>query len=186
MRFLAVALASVAVFVGASAHADSPPPAVDSVRLQLARELVETSGGEKTLKNVLETYSSSMTKILGQALPPDKAKIARLIQAKILQEYMNSLPQMLATTTQIYASNFNEAELQDYLAFMKSETGQSILNKMPIVLQQSIEAQGPFIRSLLPKITSTAIQSACEEANCTPAERQQVTEVFSKALKTPS
>lgn len=56
----------------------------------------------------------------------------------------------------VYSRNFSEQEIDDILAFYKTETGQSMLKKMPIVMQESMLASQHVIQKLLPKIQVAA------------------------------
>lgn len=56
----------------------------------------------------------------------------------------------------VYSRNFSEQEIDDMLAFYKTETGQSMLKKMPIVMQESMLASQHVIQNLLPKVQAAA------------------------------
>ncbi|QSX30437.1 DUF2059 domain-containing protein [Shewanella cyperi] len=52
----------------------------------------------------------------------------------------------------IYVNNYSEKELADMLAFYRSESGQSMVNKMPAVMQQSMQYTMGMMQQLTPKI----------------------------------
>lgn len=56
----------------------------------------------------------------------------------------------------IYSRNFSEKEIDDLLVFYKTETGQSLLAKMPIVMQESMQSSQLLIQASLPKIQELA------------------------------
>lgn len=56
----------------------------------------------------------------------------------------------------VYSRNFSEQEIDDMLAFYKTETGQSMLKKMPIVMQESILASQHVTQNLLSKVQAAA------------------------------
>lgn len=56
----------------------------------------------------------------------------------------------------VYSRNFSEQEIDDMLAFYKTETGQSMLKKMPIVMQESMLASQHVIQNLLSKVQAAA------------------------------
>jgi hypothetical protein len=55
---------------------------------------------------------------------------------------------------QIYKQNFSDKELKDMLAFYQSPTGQSMLEKMPIVTQESMQASQRMMTNVMPKINA--------------------------------
>lgn len=52
----------------------------------------------------------------------------------------------------IYNKHFTEEEITDMLEFYRSETGQSILNKMPVVMQESMVTSQAMAQRLMPEI----------------------------------
>ena len=69
----------------------------------------------------------------------------------IMREDM-SWEKMEPKVAQIYSDNFSQKEISDMLDFYKTETGQSVINKLPIVMQQSFEMSQEFVNIMLPKI----------------------------------
>lgn len=58
----------------------------------------------------------------------------------------------------IYDKHFTEKEVDDMLAFYRTETGKSILKKMPDVMQESMMISQSFVQVLLPKLKEAALQ----------------------------
>ena len=69
----------------------------------------------------------------------------------VMREEM-SWEKMKPKAMEIYSNNFTEKEISDMLDFYKTETGQSVLAKLPIVMQQSMEMSEALIRNAMPKI----------------------------------
>lgn len=53
---------------------------------------------------------------------------------------------------EVYTSNFTQKEVDDMVAFYKTETGQSMITKMPMVMNQSMQASQQMLMGLMPKI----------------------------------
>ncbi len=67
-------------------------------------------------------------------------------------------PQVLA----IYERNFSEQELKDILAFYKTESGQSLVEKMPAVMQDSMQISQSLVQQAMPQIQTLAQELAAE------------------------
>ena len=52
----------------------------------------------------------------------------------------------------IYDRNFTEDEITDMLVFYKTETGKSLLKKMPAVMQESMQMSQTLIEGSIPKL----------------------------------
>ncbi|MCQ8890052.1 DUF2059 domain-containing protein [Pseudoalteromonas carrageenovora] len=71
----------------------------------------------------------------------------------------------------VYDKHFKEQEIADMLAFYKTETGQKILKKMPIVMQESMQMSQSLIQDAMPKIQDIAgklseeLKASREQAN---------------------
>lgn len=56
----------------------------------------------------------------------------------------------------IYLKHYTEKEVQDMLDFYKSETGRSMVRKMPVVMGESMQLSQQMMQSFFPKIKSMA------------------------------
>ncbi len=56
----------------------------------------------------------------------------------------------------IYDRNFTEKEINDMLVFYKTETGKSLLLKMPAVMQESMQISQTLMQTSIPKIQEIA------------------------------
>ncbi|MEL0654222.1 DUF2059 domain-containing protein [Pseudoalteromonas issachenkonii] len=71
----------------------------------------------------------------------------------------------------VYDMHFSEQEIADMLAFYKTDTGQKILEKMPVVMQESMQMSQGLIQDAMPKIQAIAgklseeLKASREQAN---------------------
>ncbi|KAA1150028.1 DUF2059 domain-containing protein [Pseudoalteromonas sp. FUC4] len=71
----------------------------------------------------------------------------------------------------VYDKHFSEQEIADMLAFYKTDTGQKILEKMPVVMQESMQMSQGLIQDAMPKIQAIAgklseeLKASREQAN---------------------
>uniref|UniRef100_UPI0025EC2256 DUF2059 domain-containing protein n=1 Tax=uncultured Alteromonas sp. TaxID=179113 RepID=UPI0025EC2256 len=52
----------------------------------------------------------------------------------------------------LYMAHYTEQELQDMLAFYQSETGQSVVKKMPEVMAASMQITQQLMKDVYPKL----------------------------------
>ena len=62
----------------------------------------------------------------------------------------------------VYDKHFSEQEVADMLAFYKTDTGQKILEKMPVVMQESMQMSQSLMKDAMPKIQTLAQQLSDE------------------------
>lgn len=86
----------------------------------------------------------------------------------IFDKYYEDMTQVLKTEmswkkmqpmmVKVYDTHFSEKEINDMLVFYKTETGQAILRKMPIVMQESMQMSQHLVQDAMPKIQALAKQ----------------------------
>ncbi len=183
-RFIGLAAAGLAsLCISAVAVAQTVAPAqLDAVRLDLARQLFAASGGSEQAQLIVKAMYGQSNKILSQALPSDSTGMAARIRADVEDELISIVPQILDISARVFANNLTEKELQDQLAWIRSESGQSIQRKMPAVTAQLIQAETPLIAAMMPKVMQKALDRACEATKCTVQQRQTIAARMTAAL----
>lgn len=67
-----------------------------------------------------------------------------------------SWEKMEAPITEIYLKNYTGEEIKDLLVFYRSETGRSMIEKMPTVMGESMVISQELMQDFMPKITQLA------------------------------
>ena len=124
-------------------------------------------------------------KAMSQNMPASNAKLAEQMSRDIQDEVVGLLPSILDATSKAYAQNLSETQLRDTLAFYKSDSGQAVIQKLPLVTQQTMTEEMPLIIAMAPRIAQKTIDRVCEEAKCTPADREILAEAMAKAMSRP-
>ncbi|WP_434362217.1 DUF2059 domain-containing protein [Parasalinivibrio latis] len=109
-----------------------------------------------SIVDVLDTQMQSMTNNIAQQanLQPDERALFEEYQAgvqKIAMEELNWAnlePQIIA----LYAEHFSEKEIEDMIAFYQTETGQSVIRKMPAITQASMQMSIQMVQRAAPKL----------------------------------
>ena len=107
---------------------------MDSVKIQTKQMLFQQLSQQdipEAKKPLFNKYMSKMVELITETLNWDKIK-----------------PQM----TDLYVSNFSENEINDMLAFYRSPTGKKFVEKMPVIMQKSMEIGQKQSRTMIPKL----------------------------------
>lgn len=74
------------------------------------------------------------------------AKVVKLVTEEM------SWDKLKEPTIDIYVKHFSEKELADMLAFYQSETGKAMVEKMPALMQESMQMTMAIAQQMMPKI----------------------------------
>lgn len=66
---------------------------------------------------------------------------------------------------QLYMSVYTEAEINELIAFYESPIGQKTLEKMPLLMQESMAINQKYTMKIMPKIIEIAEEMAAEIQN---------------------
>lgn len=73
---------------------------------------------------------------------PSEASVRELMRWEVLEPIL----------IDIYRQSFTQSEIDGMLAFYRSEVGQAVIAKMPVVMQNSIQAMQARVAALMPKL----------------------------------
>ena len=182
MKLIAIVMAAgvIAAPHGALAQAANPP--TDPVKLGLARDIVEASGGQKAAEARITTLFSTIGKGMAAQMPSDQGRLAEAFQDDLSKEMTSMVPQIMDISVHAYADVFTEKELRDWLAFQESASGQAITRKSPLVMQQAMTQMMPLIFKMMPSLMQRTADRVCQENHCTPAQQQIVADAVRKAM----
>lgn len=128
--------------VGELLHVMNMDAMVDTMysqMLPMMKNMSSQMGVTAEEQEVFDKYYESMTVVLRQEM---------------------SWAKMEPAVIKIYNENFSEQEITDMLAFYKTDTGKSILKKMPKVSQESMMLGQSLAQAAMPKIKEVASQLA--------------------------
>ena len=158
------ALAAPALAQGAAGSgADQTSAPIDPERLALAREYVQESHMDAVMRGAFANMAKSL---------PQKA--ADSATGAKTRQFMNSVsvgmdatvPQLVEATTQATARVFTTQELKDLVAFYRTSSGQSMVAKMPLLMQQMTVG----IFQIMPTVYQAAETDYCSHVTCTEAD----------------
>ncbi|WP_448252761.1 DUF2059 domain-containing protein [Ottowia oryzae] len=135
-----------------------------------AQELLKVSQAESMLTaaraNLEQQMRDTMDSMLAQEKldPAQREAVTRGVPARVAELISKALdwPAVEKDMVQVYRDNFTE-EVAGQIAFYRSSVGQSVLDKMPAVMQQSTALAMRRMQTVLPQMKSV-IEKALAEA----------------------
>jgi hypothetical protein len=164
---IAGALAALALSGTAVAQpAPIPPPQPDAARMALAQQIYDMIGAG-TLDATTKAMHSMMSTMAQSAGGADTAR-QQAMQAALGDSIDKMMPRVLHGTVEIMAQDFTVDELRGMLAFYQSPTGQAVLQKMPVITQQSMRLS----LSEVPQMMRDFQTDYCHRVTCTDKEHE--------------
>jgi uncharacterized protein len=151
---IAAWVAPFAVTLAAYGAEADKPPSEQSIRELLA--VMQSHNMIDTMMRQMDANFGSMMKqsMAGRQLSEREQQIADDAHAKIQAllrqtlQWNNFEPLMI----HVYQSTFSQKDVDGMTAFYKTPTGQAVIAKMPMVVQQTMQAMQERTASLLPQI----------------------------------
>src|SRR5947207_6672728 len=143
---IAAMFVAFSIVVGGPAALQSVSPEATSA----ARELVAAMRAAEQFKALLPLILQQLKPVITQGRP----EVARDFDAVLpaLQEAVNSHSDAMATMLEgivaVYARNFTVDEMRQITAFYRQPIGQKLLDKMPVVAQESMTVGQQFGQSI--------------------------------------
>jgi len=123
------------------------PQTPSAEALATAKELIRVSNAADQLK----TLGPLLMKQMKPAIVQNRPQIERAydeIMPKMLESMNSEMSAIMDATAIIYANNFTVEEMRAIAAFYSQPVGQKLLQKMPVVMQQSMQMGQKFGESL--------------------------------------
>ena len=116
--------------------------AQDSTKIRHIRQLMEVTGAAKMGNQMITTIAASYKQNF-----PD-------VPAEFWDSFIKEadMTQLMEHIIPIYAEQFTDDDIQQMLAFYQTPIGKKMIEKMPIILQQSMQLGGQWGRQLSEKV----------------------------------
>ena len=147
---------------------DNEPATRDDVILYL-----RTMHSHDMLQRTLEVQSQSMQRLFKDqtlrnktAVPPDfDARMKRMMEDYVKNMPMDEITQAMIPT---YQKHFTRGDMQAMNAFYSSPVGQKVIEELPAVLQEGMQAATPILSQYLSEFKDR-MQEELKNAGSTPA-----------------
>ena len=156
-RFAAALIAMAVSFPFSVAVAQEPAPApaepaaeaaeIDPARLELAQELLVVSRSRDTFDAVLPNIADQVKTTLIRSNPQMQLGIIEIVD-KVALELVEKRADLDRVLARIWASAFEESELQELIDFYSSETGKKFAERQPRLIAAQLGAAEAWGRTL--------------------------------------
>lgn len=123
------------------------------------QELVALTSSKKLMSDMATQLDTNIQQAMEQALQgttlsPEQRRVLDEMRAQLLVLLSETMKwqEVDALSADIYKRSFNQREVDGMIAFYKTEAGQAVLNKMPIVAQNTSQAVQSMLAKLTPKV----------------------------------
>lgn len=143
-----------ALLLPCAALAAEPPPSEASLRA-----LLEVTRARDTLDTMLEQMDTAMAASMrqslgGQALSDPQREVLEQMSTQmsgLLKQEM-AWDKLEPGMLDVYRQSFTQAEVDGMLSFYRSDVGQAVVAKMPLVLQNSMKLTQERLAAIMPRI----------------------------------
>ena len=129
------AMLALTLLMAAPSAAQSP----SAESMAAARELVSTMRLSDQLKALMPMIMNSMKAAMLAGRSPEFVRDFEAFVPKLMAEFDNRTGEFTGVLATVYAANFTAQELRDMTAFYRTPTGQKMLERLPTVMQQSMQ-----------------------------------------------
>lgn len=168
-RIVGVAFINCCIVLSACWAAADAPPTEASIK-----QLLEATHAQKLVDSMISQMDALMKNAMaqatqGQQLSPKLQKEVTQIETDMMAEMKGILDwnKLVPMYVRVYQKSFNQQEIDGLLAFYKTPTGQALLNKMPLVLQNTMtevqQMMQPMIQHLQQKQQQIAAEAQAEK-----------------------
>jgi len=140
------ALLAVSLLAVAPTTAQSPLPSAPAVSspspevVAAARELVITMKMNDQLKTLVPMLVKNMKATMLVGRSPEFVRDFEAVMPVLMAAFEQRYDELTDVLANVYAANFTADELRDMSAFYRSPTGQKVLQLLPTIAQQSMQA----------------------------------------------
>ena len=129
--------------------------AVEATKNEIVKELVVVMDMDSMMDSMRQHIENSMLNVQQQLNVTESEKplfeeyyknVNKLVLEEVTWEKFE--PYMIT----IYSNHFSEEELKGMIDFYSSDVGQSILKKMPVVMQESMLMSQSMLQRILPQM----------------------------------
>lgn len=145
-------------FAFTSAHAAPPSDASINTLLTItqAEKMVDTLYGnmEQTIRQAMQQATA------GKTLTAEQARVIELAPARLANVLREEVTwaKLEPSMVQIYRETFDQNEIDGLIAFYQSPVGKAFIDKMPIVMQRSMDVSQAQMQAFLPKMQAAMTQ----------------------------
>jgi hypothetical protein len=143
------------IFVPKGAQAEAIYPAAIDVAKQILEVTNAAALGDQFAKQIITSMSAG----LNAANPGRGSDVEALLDQIVVPELHRTMPELLDATAHVYASTFSAAELNQILAFYRSDIGRKMIEKTPTLLQEQGRVAQALVRKMMPDLQTKLLNA---------------------------
>ncbi|MFC1751095.1 DUF2059 domain-containing protein [Pseudomonadota bacterium] len=127
--------------------------------------LLSLTNAESTVDGMYAQMGSMMQGMAQQlGIKPSERELFNQYMEKLFSTMKAEMSwdKMKAPMIDIYTKHYSNKELQDMVAFYKSESGKSMIEKMPMVIQDSMQVSQSMMKDFVPKMQALSEEMRAE------------------------
>jgi uncharacterized protein len=172
MNTIRFALVSSALFLACAAFANDAPPSDASI-LELTT-LSRSQEVFRSMKPQMDAMINSSVKEAsqGQTITPERQAVLDRMREKIVAAYDESYnaQAMQMVMLRVYQSTYTQDDVDGLIAFYKTPTGQALINKSPLMMQNMMDEMRTMMRPMIQRIGQIK-KEAEQEMKALPASK---------------
>jgi uncharacterized protein len=163
MKALLIAALSLVICMPSLAQtADSDPATKDDIE-----RYFQVTHSHDMVQKMLAAMAKPMQQMAHEQCARDKDKLPADCEArlnKMMDDMMNQMPfeEMMQAMVPAYEKHFTKGDMNALIAFYSAPTGQKILQEMPAVTADAMEAMMPILRKNVERMTQREQQEVAE------------------------
>lgn len=118
-------------------------------------ELLKLTNADRMISQMFDQIKTiETTQLNSMNIAPDQRPLVQQTQEQILQLLQNALSwdKMKPAITKVYSETFTEEEIDGISNFYKTPAGQALLQKMPTLIQRSMQMGQQMVADIMPQI----------------------------------
>ena len=119
-----------------------------------AEELMDLMRTEDLAQQIIGPTMEQVADIFTHANPEQGHLIKYLLKKHVVPEMEGRIPEFVGLSARLYAEHFTAAELEEMIAFYETPLGQKMIDKLPVLQQQSAQLGGLWAE----RVTMDAIE----------------------------
>ena len=152
-------------------NSDTEPASKDDVIL-----FMRTMRSHDVLERTMVVMSQSMQKLMRDQIIKDKGKLPAnydLHMKKAMDDLVKGMPmdELIQSVVPSYQKHFTKSDIESMNAYYSSPTGQKVLEVMPVVMQEGMQAEMPILTKYLDQ-WKQRMRSEIEQEDSSPKPSQ--------------
>jgi uncharacterized protein len=135
----------------APAAAPAAPAEISPAALDLAKEVVQSSGVARSFETLIPQFLEQARASLGTTRPEIAKDLGEVI-TQIRPEFDKQRDDMMTLAARVFAKRLTEPELKDIATFFKSASGQKYVSTQPLMLDELFGEMQSWTRALSEQI----------------------------------